>query len=135
LYICSVDLTTGGVKEIHDSSFLKTKIRNMNWKKLEKHNVIDIVRRESLLEFTKEQILRCIENTRKNGFLYYSYNIENVLQELVNEGNLGVYYISVKVEPLEYSWRMIDYKVGSKSVAVYKSLKAMRNERIDKILE
>lgn len=107
----------------------------MNWKKLEKHNVIDIVRRESLLEFTKEQILRCIENTRKNGFLYYSYNIENVLQELVNEGNLGVYYISVKVEPLEYSWRMIDYKVGSKSVAVYKSLKAMRNERIDKILE
>jgi len=136
LYICSVDLTTGGVKEIHDSSFLKIKIRNMNWKKLEKHNVIDIVRRESLLEFTKEQILRCVENTRKNGFLYYSYNIENVLQELVNEGNLGVYYISVKVEPLQYSYRKIlDNKVGSKSLAVYKSLKAMRNERIEEILK
>lgn len=103
----------------------------MNWKQLEKHNVIDIVRRESLLEFTKEQILRCIENTRK----YYSYNIENVLQELVNEGSLGVYYISVKVEPLQYSYRrIVDGKVGSKSVAVYKSLKAMRNERIEEIL-
>lgn len=107
----------------------------MNWKKLEKHNVIDIVRRESLLEFTKEQILRCVENTRKNGFLYYSYNIENVLQELVNEGSLGVYYISVKVEPLKYNYSMIDYKVGSKSVAVYKSLKSMRNQRIDEILK
>ena len=108
----------------------------MNWKKLEKHNVIDIVRRESSLEFSKEQLLKCVENTRRNGFLYYSYNIENILQELVNEGSLGVYYISVKVEPLEYSYRkIIDNKVGSKSVAVYKSLKAMRNERIDKILE
>lgn len=110
----------------------------MNWKKLEKHNVIDIVRRESLLEFSKEQLLKCVENTRRNGFLYYSYNIENILQELVNEGSLGVYYISVKVEPLKYSWpsyKMIDNKVGSKSVAVYKSLKVMRNERIDKILE
>ena len=109
----------------------------MNWKKLEKHNVIDIVRRESLLEFTKEQILRCVENTRKNGFLYYSYNIEDLLQELVNEGSLGVYYISVKVEPLKYNYgySMIDYKVGSKSVAVYKSLKAMRNERIEEILK
>ena len=109
----------------------------MNWKKLEKHNVIDIVRREELLEFTKEQILRCVENTRKNGFLYYSYNIENVLQELVNEGNLGVYYISVKVEPLRYNYgySITDYKVGSKSVAVYKSLKSMCSERIDELLK
>jgi len=138
LYICSVDLTTGGVKEIHDSNFLKLKIRNMNWKRLEKHNVLDIVRRESLLEFSKQEILRCVENSKKNGFHYYSYNIENVLQELVNEGNLGVYYISVKVEPLKYSWpsyKETDNKVGSKSVAIYKSLKAMRNERIEEILK
>ena len=40
----------------------------MNWKKLEKHNVIDIVRRESLLEFSKEQLLKCVENTRRNDF-------------------------------------------------------------------
>lgn len=109
----------------------------MNWKKLEKHNVIDIVKRESLLEFSKEELLKYVEKKR-NGFHYYSYNIENILQELVNEGSLDVYYISVKVEPLKYSWpsyKMIDNKVGSKSVAVYKSLKAMRNERIDKVLE
>ena len=70
----------------------------------------------------------CYEK-RKNGFLYYSYNLENVLQELVNEGSLGVYYISVRVEPLRYNYRhlTIDYKVGSKSVAVYKSLKTIRN--------
>ena len=42
----------------------------MKCKKLEKHNVIDIVRREALLEFTKEQMLRCLENTRKNGVNY-----------------------------------------------------------------
>lgn len=108
----------------------------MNWKKLEKHNVIDIVRRESLLEFTKEQLLRCVENSKKNGFNYYSYDIENVLQELVNEGSLGVYYISIKIEPLRYSPSYkIDNKVGSKSLAIYKSLKAIRNERINQILE
>lgn len=89
----------------------------MKCKKLEKHNVIDIVRREALLEFTKEQMLRCLENTRKNGVNYYSYNIENVLQELVNEGSLGVYYISDKVEP------NIHYRsFGSKSVAIYKKV-------------
>ena len=69
---------------------------------------------------------------------YYStYNVENLLQELVNEGSLGVYYISVKVEPLRYNYgySITDYKVGSKSVAVYKSLKAMRNERIDELLK
>ena len=111
----------------------------MNWKKLEKHNVIDIVRRESLLEFTKEEILRCLVNSRKNGFNYYSYNIENVLQELVNEGSLGVYYISVKIEPSkhhrEYYYDDKKYRFGSKSVAVYKSMKAMRNERIEEILK
>ena len=47
-----------------------------------------------------------------------------------------MYYISVKVEPLQYSYRKIlDNKVGSKSVAVYKSLKSMRNERIDELLK
>ena len=103
----------------------------MNCKKLEKHNIIDIVRKESLLEFTKDELLKYVKNTRKSGFSYYYYDIENVLQELVNEGNLGVYYISVKVEPLQYSYRKMDNKVGSKSLAIYKSLTAMRNERIE----
>ena len=106
----------------------------MNWKILEKHNVIDIVRRESLLEFTKEDLIKLCEYSSYRSY-YSTYNAENLLQELVNEGSLGVYYISVKVEPLKYNYSMIDYKVGSKSVAVYKSLKSMRNQRIDEILK
>jgi hypothetical protein len=89
-------------------------------KQIEKHNIIDIVKRQELKEFTREELVRYVENTRKNGVMYYTYNIENTLQDLVNEGSLLVNYISVKVEPLEYSFRMIDYKVGSKSVAIYK---------------
>jgi hypothetical protein len=85
------------------------------------------------LEFTKEQLLRCAENSKKNGFNYYYCDIENVLQELVNEGSLGVYYISIKIEPLIYSWpsyKKIDNKVGSKSLAIYKSLKVEMGELI-----
>ena len=106
----------------------------MSYKRLEKHNILQIVEKNSLLEFTKEDLIKLCEYSSYRSY-YSTYNAENLLQELVNEGSLGVYYISVKVEPLEYSWRMIDYKVGSKSVAVYKSLKAMRNERIEEILK
>jgi hypothetical protein len=106
----------------------------MSYKRLEKHNILQIVEKNSLLEFTKSDLVKLCEYSSYRSY-YSTYNAENLLQELVNEGNLGVYYISVKVEPLEYSYRMIDYKVGSKSVAVYKSLKAMRYERIDEILK
>lgn len=92
----------------------------MNFKKIEKHNIIDIVKRVELKEFTREELVKLVENTRVNGIIYYTYDIENTLQELVNEGSLEVYYVSVKVEPLKYFYRTINYKVGSKSVAVYK---------------
>jgi hypothetical protein len=107
----------------------------MSYKRLEKHNILQIVEKNSLLEFTKEDLIKLCEYSSYRSY-YSTYNAENLLQELVNEGNLGVYYISVKVEPLQYSYRrIIDGKVGSKSVAVYKSLKAMRNERIEEILK
>ena len=93
----------------------------MNFKKIEKHNIIDIVKRVELKEFTREELVKLVVNTRKNGIIYYTYDIENTLQELVNEGSLDVYYVSVKVEPLKYNYRYLttDYKVGSKSVAIY----------------
>ena len=106
----------------------------MKFKKLEKHNIIDCVRRELLLEFNKEDLLYYLKDSRRNGIVYTIYYIENLLQELVNEGQLGVYYISVKVEPLEYYYGRIDNKVGSKSVAIYKSLRTMRAECVEKIL-
>ena len=104
------------------------------YKRLEKNNILQLVEKNSLLEFTKNELVKLCEYSSYRDY-YSTYNIENLLQELVNEGNLGVHYISVKVEPLEYSYRMIDYKVGSKSVAIYKSLKSMRNERIEEILK
>ena len=106
----------------------------MSYKKLEKHNILRIVEKNSLLEFTKQDLVKLCEYSSYRDY-YSTYNAENLLQELVNEGNLGVYYISVKVEPLQYSYRKMDNKVGSKSVAVYKSLKSMRNERIEEILK
>ena len=108
----------------------------MSYKKLEKHNIIDIVRRNELLEFTKQDLIELCSYSGYRDY-YCTYYIENLLQELVNEGSLSVYYISVKVEPLRYNYgySITDYKVGSKSVAVYKSLKAMRNERIDELLK
>jgi hypothetical protein len=106
----------------------------MSYKRLEKHNILQIVEKNSLLEFTKSDLVKLCEYSSYRSY-YSTYNAENLLQELVNEGSLGVYYISVKVEPLKYNYSMIDYKVGSKSVAVYKSLKVMRNQRIDEILK
>lgn len=91
------------------------------YKRLEKHNIIDIVRRNELLEFKKQDLIKLCEYSSYRDY-YSTYNIENLLQELVSEGKLEVYYISVKVEPLKYNYGypIIDYKVGSKSVAVYK---------------
>jgi hypothetical protein len=108
----------------------------MSYKRLEKHNILQIVEKNSLLEFTKQDLVKLCEYSNYRDY-YSTYNVENLLQELVNEGSLGVYYISVKVEPLRYNYgySITDYKVGSKSVAVYKSLKAMRNERIDELLK
>jgi hypothetical protein len=97
----------------------------MSYKKLEKHNIIDIVRRNELLEFKKEDLIKLCEYSSYRDW-YSTSHIENMLQELVSEGKLDVYYISVKVEPLKsyiYADRFvasIDYKVGSKSVAIYK---------------
>ncbi len=93
----------------------------MSYKRLEKHNIIDIVRRNELLEFKKQNLIKLCEYSSYRDY-YSTHNIENLLQELVNEGKLEVHYISVKVEPLRYNYgySIIDYKVGSKSVAVYK---------------
>jgi hypothetical protein len=105
------------------------------YKRLEKHNILQIVEKNSLLEFTKQELLKLCEYSSYRDY-YSTYNVENLLQELVNECKLKVYYISVKVEPLQYSYRKIlDNKVGSKSLAIYKSLSAMRNERIEEILK
>jgi len=94
------------------------------YKRLEKHNILQIVEKNSLLEFTKQELLKLCEYSSYRDY-YSTYNVENLLQELVNECKLKVYYISVKVEPLRYNYRysIIDYKVGSKSVAVYTLLK------------
>ena len=54
-------------------------------KRLEKHNIITLVRQNSLLEFTKKSLEQVICNCSIN---YYTYNVENTLQELVNEGAL-----------------------------------------------
>ena len=94
----------------------------MSYKRLEKHNIIDIVRRNELLEFKKQDLIKLCSYSGYRDY-YSTYNAENLLQELVNEGKLKVYYISVKVEPLRYNYSITDYKVGSKSVAVYTLLK------------
>ena len=80
------------------------------YKRLEKHNILQIVEKNSLLEFTKKELLKLCEYSSYRDY-YSTYNVDNLLQELVNEGSLVVYYISVKVEPLRYNYgySIIDY--------------------------
>lgn len=84
----------------------------------EKHNITKVIFERNLLEFRADEIYRFIS---KNKWIsYYDCSIiEDNLRQLVAEGKIHVKYISQ----------------GSKTVAVYKSLKAVRNERIDNLLK
>ncbi len=84
----------------------------------EKHNITKVIFERNLLEFRAEEIYKFIS---KNKWVNY-YNcsiIEDNLRQLVADGRIHVKYVSQ----------------GSKTVAIYKSLKAVRNERIDDLLK
>ena len=86
----------------------------MKFKRIEKHNVVSILRNRNLLEFTKEELVNSIKNESLRGVIYSTWNLSNILQDLVNEGILIAHYVSIKVEHNYYK------NCGNKSVAVYK---------------
>lgn len=84
----------------------------------EKHNITKVIFENDLLEFKSEDIYRLISKEKWISQYDCSY-IEDNLRSLLSEGKIHVKYISQ----------------GSKTVAVYKSLKAVRNERIESLLK
>lgn len=91
------------------------------WQTIEKHNVLGVIERNGLLEFTKDRLYQEIE---KNHSLTRYYNLENILQELLHDGKITAKYISIKVEPKIKFWNDKDIManprlLGTKTKAIY----------------
>jgi hypothetical protein len=84
----------------------------------EKHNIAKVIFENNLLEFKSEDIYRLISKNKWVSY-YECATIEDNLRKLLADGKIHVKYVSQ----------------GSKTVAIYKSLKAVRNERIDDLLK
>jgi hypothetical protein len=94
-----------------------------NWQTIEKHNVLAVIERNGLLEFSKDRLHIEIEKNYKSFITRY-YNLEDILQELLHEGKITAKYISVKVEPKIKFWNDKDIManprlLGSKTKAIY----------------
>ena len=63
-------------------------------KRIEKHNVLDIIKKENLEDFTVECIERLVRNKYRNMWYSYGYYISNCLFELVNDDEISVVYVS-----------------------------------------
>lgn len=109
------------------------------YKKLEKHNIIDIVKKHNLENFTVEKFRKVVERYYQN--MYYTYNLVNELQELVNENKLEVKYESVKIDMNKsyyscYFKKPSQDKYGSVSKAVYNySLTNERDKKLNKLFD
>ena len=86
--------------------------------KWEKHNVLYFIERNNLLEFTVETFCRKASGSKYHCFGYDDKVISDCLLQLLNEKRIQAYYVSQ----------------GSKTITIYKSLKACREEKINKIL-
>lgn len=94
-----------------------------NWKRIEKHNVLAVIERNGLLEFDKNELYKEIGKNYKS-FIIGCYNLEDILQELLQEDKITAKYISVKVEPKIKFWNDKDIManprlLGSKTKAIY----------------
>jgi len=60
----------------------------------EKHNVLSFIRKNSLKQFTKAELIKKMTKSKHVWYGYGESKIENNLQQLVIENKLSVYYIS-----------------------------------------
>lgn len=94
-------------------------------KRIEKHNVLDIIKGENLDNFEVEDIVKILKK-KYNQFGYwgvYYGNISDFLFELVNDGEISVVYVSKRAED------------GFRTEGVYGSIIKQRSNRISEILK
>lgn len=60
----------------------------------EKHNVLSFIRKNSLKQFTTDELVRKITNSKYVWYGYGERNIEKHLHQLAIENELKVHYIS-----------------------------------------
>lgn len=102
-------------------------------KQLEKHNLLDIVKKHNLVNFTKKDLVNIVNKYYVS--MYYTYNIHNTLQDLVNDLKLNVIYKSEKIEPKYSCYVKINVnKFGSVSIPTYNISSEYRNKIIDNLI-
>lgn len=92
-------------------------------KRVEKHNVLHIIKEENLNDFTVEKMCYVIRNKYYGVYWCYESLISDILFELVKDDEISVLYVSKRCLS------------GYRTEGIYDGFIKQRNKKISEILE